>query len=167
MPKLLWQRNHILNFAVVLDRRSGSRLLACCSGKSFCFLTALNIHLLSRFCYFVFLLADFPYFCLQEVNSSQAMEKEAFIRCINNIHHSQNLPMTMLSTDQYVSIKRLKKTDERFKYIEHQFDPWHVARGILKKFMQSAATKGTHYISAPNRFYAWWWQKAIYAKKNL
>ena len=71
-------------------------------------------HLVSRFRYFVFLLADFPYFCLQEVTSSQAMEKEAFIRCINNIHHSQNLPIKMLSTDRHVSIKKLMKTDERF-----------------------------------------------------
>ena len=40
------------------------------------------------------------------------------------------------------------KTDEIFKHIEHQFNPWHVAKRILKKIMQSAATKGTHYISA-------------------
>ena len=83
------------------------------------------------------------------------MGKEAFIRCINNIHHLQNLPIKMLSTDRQVSIKKLMKTDERFKHIEHQFDPWHVAKGILKKIMQSAATKGSHYISASYQFYAW------------
>ena len=71
-------------------------------------------HLVSRFYYFVFLLADSPYFCLQEVTSSQAMEKEAFIRCINNIHHLQNPSIKMLSTDRHVSIKKLMKTDERF-----------------------------------------------------
>ena len=48
------------------------------------------MRLVSQFCYF--LLADFPYFCLQEVTSSQAKEKEALFRCIDNIHHSQNLP---------------------------------------------------------------------------
>ena len=83
------------------------------------------------------------------------MEKEAFIRCINNIHHLQNLPIKMLSADRHVSIKKMMKTDERFKHIEHQFDPWHVAKGILKKIMQSAATKGSHYISASYQFYAW------------
>ena len=83
------------------------------------------------------------------------MEREAFIRCINNIHHSQNLPIKMLSTDRHVSIKKLMKTDERFKHIERQFDPWHVAKGIFKKIMQSEATKGTHYISAPYHIYAW------------
>ena len=121
---------------VVLDPRSGSRLLACGSAKGFCFLTTLNMpsrHLVSRFYYFVFLLADSPYFYLQEVTSSQAMEKEAFIRCINNIHHSQNLPIKMLSTDQHLSMKKLMKIDERFKHIEHQFDPWHVVEGYLKK----------------------------------
>ena len=111
--------------------------------------------LVSRFCYFVFLLADSPYFYLQEGNGSQAMEKEALIRCMNNIHHLQNLPIKMLSTDRHESIKKLMKTDERFKHIEHQFDPWHVAKGILKKIMQSAATKGSHYISASYQFYAW------------
>ena len=125
------------------------------------------MHLLSRFCYFVFLLTDFPYFYLQEVTSSQAMEKEAFIRCINNIHHSQNLPIKMLSTDRHVSIKTWMNTDERFKHIKHQFDLWHVAKGILKKIMQSAATRGTHYISAPYHFYARRWQKAMHAQTNL
>ena len=47
------------------------------------------------------------------------------------------------------------KTDERFKHIEHQFDPWHVAKGILKKIIQSMATKGRHYISVSYQFYAW------------
>ena len=61
----------------------------------------------------------------------------------------------MLSTDQHVSIKKLMKTDERFKHIEHQFDLWHVAKVIRKKNMQSAAAKGTHYVSAPYHFYAW------------
>ena len=83
------------------------------------------------------------------------MEKEAFIRCINNIHHLQNLPIKMLSTDRQVSIKKLMKTDERFKHIEHQFDPWHVAKGILKKIIQSMTTKGRHYISVSYQFYAW------------
>ena len=35
-------RNHVLNPEVVLDPRSGSRLLACGSVKGFCFLTNLN-----------------------------------------------------------------------------------------------------------------------------
>ena len=75
-------------------------------------------HLVRRFCYFVFLLADSPYFCLQEVTRSQAIEKEAFIRYINNIHHLQNLPIKMQTIDWHVSIKKLMKTDERLKHIK-------------------------------------------------
>ena len=82
------------------------------------------------------------------------MEKETFFRCIDNIHHSQNLPIKMLSTDRHITIKILMKTDERFKHIEHQFDLWHDAKGILKNIMQFAATKGTHYIAALVHFYA-------------
>lgn len=80
------------------------------------------MRLVCRFCYLVFLLEDFPYFCLQDITSSHAMEKEAFFRCTDNIHHSQNLPIKMLSTDRHVTIKYLMKTDERFKNIEHHFD---------------------------------------------
>ena len=75
-------------------------------------------HLVRRFCYFVFLLADSPYFCLQAVTRSQAIEKEAFIRYINNIHHLQNLPIKMQTIDWHVSIKKLMKTDERLKHIK-------------------------------------------------
>ena len=109
--------------------------------KRFLFLNCFRCasrHLVSRFCYFVFLLADFPYFCLQELTSSQGMEKEAFIRSINNIHYSQNLPIKILSTERHVSRKKLMKTDEKFKHIEHQFDPWHVANRILKKKFATA-----------------------------
>ena len=112
-------------------------------------------HLVRQFCYFVFLLADSPYFCLQEVTRSQAIEKEAFIRYINNIHHLQNLPIKMQTTDWHVSVKKLMKTDERFKHIKLQFDPWPVAIGILKKILQSAATKDRSYISVSCHFYAW------------
>ena len=66
------------------------------------------------------------------------MEKEAFIRSINNIHYSQNLPIKILSTERHVSRKKLMKTDEKFKHIEHQFDPWHVAKRILKKKFATA-----------------------------
>ena len=112
------------------------------------------MRLVCRFCYLVFLLVDFPYFCLQDITSSQAIEKEAFFRCTDNIHQSQNLPIKMLSTDRHVTIKYLMKTDERFKHIEHQFDLWHVAKGTLKKIMQFVATEGTHYIEALAHFYA-------------
>ena len=73
----------------------------------------------------------------------------------------------MLSTDRHVSIKSLMNNDERFKHIEHKFDPWHVAKGILKKIMQSTAKKGLHYISGSYHFYAWRLQKAIHAQSNL
>ena len=81
-------------------------------------------------------------------------KKKMHIRCINNIHHSQNLPIKILFTDRHVSIKKLMKTDERFKHVEHQFDPWHVAKGILRK-MQSAAKKCSHYISTSYHFDVW------------
>ena len=73
----------------------------------------------------------------------------------------------MLSTDRHISIKKLMKTDERFKHIKHQFEQWHVAKRILNKILQSVATKEIHYIAAPALFYPWRQQKAIQAQTNL
>ena len=36
------------------------------------------------------------------------------------------------------------RTDSRFSNIEHQFDPTHIAKGLLKKIMKAASKKGNH-----------------------
>ena len=33
------------------------------------------------------------------------------------------------------------RTDSRFNHIEHQFDPWHITKGLLKKIMKTASNK--------------------------
>ena len=58
------------------------------------------------------------------------MQFSNIIFCNRTIHHLQNLSITMLSTDQHVPTKKLMKTDEKFKYSKHQFDPWHVYKRI-------------------------------------
>ena len=34
------------------------------------------------------------------------------------------------------------RTDSRFNHIKHQFDPWHIVKGLLKKIMKAASKKG-------------------------
>lgn len=78
---------------------------------------------------------------VKEVTSSQAMKKEGFLRCINTIQSDLNLNICVVSTDRHVSIKKLMRTDPRFKKIIHQFDPWHIGKGILKKMIKASKKK--------------------------
>lgn len=70
------------------------------------------------------------------------MEKEAYIRCILDIVDAMELKVRVISTDRHGQIKKLMRTDQRFKHIKHQFDPWHVGKGILKKLLRASKTKG-------------------------
>ena len=81
-------------------------------------------------------------FLSQEVSSSQAMEKEAFSRVLDNITTNLKLSVDVVSTDRHLPIKKLMRTDSRFNHIDHQFDPWHIAKGLLKKNMNVASKKG-------------------------
>lgn len=85
---------------------------------------------------------DFKIVHVREVTSSQAMEKEGFIRCLEDIQTINNLHVRVVSTDRHVSIKKLMRTDPRFEDILHQFDPWHVGKGLLKKLLKAGKKKG-------------------------
>ncbi|XP_057308714.1 uncharacterized protein LOC130646995 [Hydractinia symbiolongicarpus] len=69
------------------------------------------------------------------------MEKEGFLRCINTIQSDLDVKIRVISTDRHVSIKKLMQTDPRFKHIIHQFDPWHIGKGILKKMIKASKKK--------------------------
>ena len=75
---------------------------------------------------------------LQEVTSSQAMEKEGFIHCVNDIQDDLFLPIRLISTDRHPSIKKLMRVDDRYNHIIHQFDPWHIGKSIIKKLLQAS-----------------------------
>ena len=97
----------------------------------------------------------FLLFSFQEVTSSVAMEKEGFTRCMLDILNVLDLPIRVVSTDKYVSIKKLMKTDERFRHIFHQFDIWHVEESILKTIMK-ASQKQFFFILLANLLYILW-----------
>ena len=40
-----------------------------------------------------------------------------------------------------VYIRKVMKTDPRFKHIIHQFDPWHIAKSFVKKLTKASKTK--------------------------
>ena len=70
------------------------------------------------------------------------MEKEGFVRCICDIIDDFKLPIRVISTDRHPSIKKLMRTDDRFKHITHQFDPWHIGKGLIKKLLKASKQKG-------------------------
>lgn len=75
------------------------------------------------------------------------MEKEGFLRCINTIQSDLVLKIRVISTDRHVSIKKLMRTDPRFKHIIHQFDPWHIGKGILKKMIKASKKKDSKLLA--------------------
>ena len=84
---------------------------------------------------------EFNVIHVSEVKNSQSMEKEAFIRCLNNIQDKHGLNIRIVATDRHPSIRKVMKTDPRFKHIIHQFDPWHIAKGFVKKLTKASKTK--------------------------
>ena len=70
---------------------------------------------------------------VKQTTSSQAMEKFGFIKCVDHILEELQLKIDTISTDRHASIKKLMRTKDECKSINHQFDPWHVAKRISKK----------------------------------
>ena len=67
------------------------------------------------------------------------MEKEGFVRTLKRV--DDELGVRAVSTDRHIQIKKLMSSDERFKHIIHQFDPWHMAKNISKKLAKLAKKK--------------------------
>ena len=60
------------------------------------------------------------------------MEKEGFIRSIVQLA-KELIDLAVISTDRNTQIKKLMATDPLFNWLFHQFDPWHMAKGLSKK----------------------------------
>ena len=65
-----------------------------------------------------------------EVTSSNAMEKEGFERCFNQLNNNE-IKVNQITTDRHPSISCAIKTNH--KETKHQYDIWHVAKGVSAK----------------------------------
>ena len=74
--------------------------------------------------------ADFQIVQVSKVTSSNAIEREGFKRCMENIH-DRGATVKVVATDHHVSIWYDMK--KNFPHLQHQFDVWHVAKMIPKK----------------------------------
>ena len=74
-----------------------------------------------------------------EVTSSNAMEKEGFERCIQDLVREE-VTIKRIATDRHTSISSSMKKDHG--EIDHQYDVWHLSKWVVKKLSKKAKVKG-------------------------
>ena len=91
-----------------------------------------------------------------EATSSVAMEKEGFKRCVDDLIAS-GFQFTSLATDCHTGIALLCRTE--YHHINHQFDVWHVSKGLMKKLTKASKQKGKQDLSPWTKSicnHLWW-----------
>ena len=73
-----------------------------------------------------------------EVTSSNAMEKEGFERCIQDLAREE-VTIKRIATDRHTSISSSMKKDHG--EIDHQYDVWHLSKWVIK-LSKKAKVKG-------------------------
>ncbi|XP_030208801.1 bis(5'-adenosyl)-triphosphatase enpp4 isoform X2 [Gadus morhua] len=73
-----------------------------------------------------------------EATSSPAMETLGFRRGLDRLLQA-GVRVDVITTDRSPSIRKLMR--ETYSDIQHQFDPWHVAKGLKKKLTAAANNK--------------------------
>ena len=73
---------------------------------------------------------------VSEVANCNCMKKKGFVDTLSNIE-ANGIKVGVISTDRHPQIKKEMRVNH--PNIDHQFDPWHIAKSVSKKF--SAASK--------------------------
>ena len=81
---------------------------------------------------------EFSLVQVTEVSSSNAMEKEGFVRCLNSLEGSEVIINT-IATDRHVSIT--STMEKEYSHIRHQYDVWHLSKAVVKKLNKKAKKK--------------------------
>ncbi|XP_064460777.1 uncharacterized protein LOC135370836 isoform X1 [Ornithodoros turicata] len=79
-----------------------------------------------------------------EVASSYHMELEALQRGLEELHDF-NVGVRSLTTDRHPSVRKYMRTSH--PEVNHQFDVWHVSKGIRKKLMSASKEKVAKHLS--------------------
>ena len=82
-------------------------------------------------------IATFNVVQVSEVNSSNAMEKEGFLRCLNTLE--EKVTVSCITTDRHISIA--STMEKEFSHIKHQYDVWHLSKSVVKKLNKKAKVK--------------------------
>ena len=76
------------------------------------------------------LILDYKLVQSSETGSSVAMEKEGFQRCLDYLL-ANDVKILSIATDRHRGVGSLMKN--KYSYIEHQYDVWHLAESVVKK----------------------------------
>ena len=91
-----------------------------------------------------------------EVSSSNAMEKEGFVRCLDSLE-DDDIEVSMITTDRHTGITSTMQKD--YSHIVHQYDVWHLSKSIIKKLNKKAKLKKNedlcHWIQSISN-HLWW-----------
>ncbi|XP_060786514.1 uncharacterized protein LOC132892136 [Neoarius graeffei] len=75
---------------------------------------------------------------VSEVKNSNHMEPEGLKRCLQDMKE-KDLKMDHLATDRHIMVSSIMRKEH--PGIDHQFDIWHVAKGVVKSLSNKAKTK--------------------------
>ena len=81
---------------------------------------------------------------LAEVTLSNAMEKEEFERCIQDLAREE-VTIKRIAKDHHTSISSSMKKDHGD--IDHQYDVWHLSKWVIKQHTKKAKVKGCEDLS--------------------
>ena len=112
-------------------------------------------------------IVEFQIVQVSEVTSSNAMEREGFKRCMENIQN-RGAQVKVVATDRHISIKSDMK--KNFPDVEHQFDVWHLAKSITKKLTEKAKKKDCNELSPWIKSvsnHLWWCADTCEGDKDL
>uniref|UniRef100_A0A672G4W7 THAP-type domain-containing protein n=1 Tax=Salarias fasciatus TaxID=181472 RepID=A0A672G4W7_SALFA len=116
----------------------------------------------AKYCTYTFLdaqsskVVDFNVVSVTDVKNSNAMELKGFKGTLKNIQDKE-VRISTISTDRHPQIVKEMKVNN--PDISHEFDPWHVAKGVSKKLTAEAKRKGCEDLGAwiPSIINHLWW----------
>ncbi|XP_073721471.1 uncharacterized protein [Misgurnus anguillicaudatus] len=80
---------------------------------------------------------------VSQASSSVAMEPLAFKKGLEKIL-DEGIDVKVVTTDRHPSIRKIMR--EEYPQIIHQFDPWHVAKGLKKNWLQHPTERRTRIL---------------------
>ena len=98
----------------------------------------------AKYCTYTFMdalsekVVDFKVVSCTQVSSSNTMEIKGFKDALQTIEDN-GIKVSTISTDRHPQIVKEMRVNNPEKH--HQFDPWHVAKGLSKKLAKAAKTK--------------------------
>ena len=99
---------------------------------------------------------DFKVVSVTEVANSNQMEKKGFIETLSHIE-ANGIKVDTISTDRHPQIKKEMRVNHG--EIDHQFDPWHLAKSVSKKLATASKKSGCNDLAPwiPSIVNHLWW----------